>query len=220
MKLLAAMDMPPMESLERADVRDMIIGQDDMREVGEGIYYSPRKLAVTSDVVIEFLKHAARTKSIRRARFCAHPAPNADQHDMLIVSHSDTYVTPHRHLSKSESFVILEGFAQVILFDETGGVQEVFRMGPLSTGLPFFYRMPAKQFHSLSIESELLVFVESTKGPFDLADREHGSWAPHPDDSITGRAYIASILRDWYSRHVSTNDKSLPDRRSHGQRRL
>ena len=176
-----------------------LISTGDLIESGEGIYYSTFQFPLVDDAVIDFLKEVARTTPRRRARFCAHPAPNADQHDMLIVSHSDTYVTPHRHFVKSESFIVIEGLAEIILFDEGGAVEKVVKMGPPSSGLPFFYRMPAKKFHTLSIESELLVFIESTKGPFDLADREHASWAPHPDNSEGGKAYIASILRKWYA---------------------
>jgi hypothetical protein len=68
-------------------------------------------------------------------------------------------------------------------------------MGVPASGLPFFYRMPPGQFHSLAIESELLVFLENTKGPFSLDDREHASWAPGSNDAEKGKAFIASVLR-------------------------
>jgi cupin fold WbuC family metalloprotein len=171
----------------------------DLKQLGEGVYYSPYDVPLVNETLIDFLKHVARTTPLRRARFCAHPDPNADQHDMLIVSHRDTYVTPHRHFCKSESLVILEGFGEFIFFSEHGEAQKVVRMGPPSSGLPFFYRMPPRQFHSLSIESDLLVFVESTRGPFNLADREHAPWAPPSDDALNGKAYIGSLIREWYA---------------------
>jgi len=172
-----------------------VIAQGDLKEVAEGVYYSPYPLPMIDSVLIEFLKHVARTCSLRRARFCAHSSPAAEQHDMLIVTHRDSYVTPHRHLTKSETFVVLEGSADIILFGESGAVQKVVRMGVPASGLPFFYRMPPGQFHSLAIESELLVFLENTKGPFSLDDREHASWAPGSNDAEKGKAFIASVLR-------------------------
>lgn len=172
-----------------------IVEPQGLRDSGNGAYYSPHALPIVGGNVIEFLKEAARSNERRRARFCAHPSADADQHDMLIVSHRDTYVTPHRHLSKSESFLVLEGLASLILFDDHGGVTKVVKLGALDSGRPFFYRMPPGCFHALSIETELLVFVESTKGPFALEDREHAGWAPHPDDSRGGKAYIDSIMR-------------------------
>jgi dTDP-4-dehydrorhamnose reductase len=172
-----------------------LIGLDDLSEVADGIYYSRYPLPLIDAEVVTFLKEAAAKSPLRRARFCAHLSPDAEQHDMLIVSHRDTYVTPHRHLKKSETFVLLEGSAEIILFDESGAVEKIVKMGTPASGRPFFYRMPARQFHSLSIESELLVFLENTKGPFSLSDREHASWAPDYKDTENGKAFIASILQ-------------------------
>jgi cupin fold WbuC family metalloprotein len=172
-----------------------LIDLDDLSEVAEGVYYSRYPLPLVDAEVIGFLKQAATKSPLRRARFCAHLSPDAEQHDMLIVSHRDTYVTPHRHLSKSETFVLLEGSAEIILFDEHGAVEKTVKMGTPASGQPFFYRMPPRQFHSLAIESELLVFLENTKGPFMLDDREHASWAPDYKDTENGKAFIASVLQ-------------------------
>jgi cupin fold WbuC family metalloprotein len=114
---------------------------------------------------------------------------------MLIVTHCESYVAPHRHLSKSETFVVLEGSADLILFDEGGAVEKVVKMGGATSGRPFFYRMPPRQYHSLAMDSELLVFLENTKGPFSLDDREFATWAPDFNDSKNGKAFIASILQ-------------------------
>jgi cupin fold WbuC family metalloprotein len=173
------------------------ITANNLVEVAQGVYYSPIEMPLVGTEIITFLKQVASSCPLRRARFCAHPSPQAEQHDMLIVSHCDTYVAPHRHLSKSETFLILEGTADILLFDELGEVESVTRMGPQESGLPFFYRMPPRQFHSLLIESELLVFLESTKGPFTLDDREHATWAPEYNEFQAGKAFIASIVQRW-----------------------
>jgi cupin fold WbuC family metalloprotein len=171
-----------------------IIKARDLNEVAEGIFYSRHPMPLLNAGVIEILKNSARTNSKRRARFCAHPSPEADQHDMLIVSHRDTYVAPHRHLEKSESFAILEGTGLVLLFADEGTLLQVERMGPPASGRPFFYRMPPQQFHSLKIESELLIFLESTNGPFRIDEMENAAWAPAPNEAEAGRRYISSLL--------------------------
>jgi len=167
---------------------------NDLRETGEGIFYSDQPLVMADQAVIDFLKEKARCVPQRRARLCAHPSPDADQHDMLIVSHRDTYVAPHRHLRKTESFLILEGFAEAIFFDDDGAVTERVAMGPAGSERPFFYRMPAGRFHSLFIESEVLVFVESTKGPFISEETESAPWAPGPDEAVEGKIYLSELL--------------------------
>ncbi len=98
-------------------------------------------------------------------------------------------------MSKSETFVVLEGSAEIVFFDDRGAVEKTVKMGPPASGRPFFYRMPPGQFHSLSIESELLVFLENTTGPFDLGDREHATWAPDYNDSKGGKIFIESIVQ-------------------------
>lgn len=112
---------------------------------------------------------------------------------MLIASNRATYIAPHRHPSKSESFLVLEGLADVFLFNNDGSVREVIPMGPLGSGRPFLYRMPAQQFHALIVTSDVLVFVESTKGPFDEKQTEYAAWAPGPGQGEEGRAYLAAL---------------------------
>ena len=172
-----------------------LIQRGDLNEVAEGIFYSRHPIPLVSAGVIEILKDSARTNAKRRARFCAHPSADADQHDMLIVSHRDTYVTPHRHLDKSESFTILEGTALLLLFADGGALQQIEKMGAPASGRPFFYRMPPRQFHSLAIESELLVFLESAKGPFRADAMENAAWAPGASDAENGKRYIDALLR-------------------------
>ncbi len=171
-----------------------IVRPEALHETGEGVFYSDNPLMLVDQKVIEFLKHQARVVSRRRARLCAHPSPEAEQHDMLIVSHRDTYVAPHRHMNKTESFLILEGMADALFFDEQGVLAETVPMGPAGSGRPFFYRMPKARFHSLFIESELLVFVESTKGPFVPEETENAPWAPGVDEAEAGKAYMGALL--------------------------
>lgn len=173
---------------------DLSVAPEQLREVAPGIFYTDRPLVILDAGIVAFLKREATSNAVKRARVCAHPEPQADQHDMLIASHRDTYVAPHRHLSKSESFIIVEGTATLLLFSEDGRDVERVPMGAAGSGRPFFYRMPARQYHSLAFESEVLVFAESTKGPFVKADMETAPWAPGPADSEAGRAFIAAQL--------------------------
>lgn len=169
------------------------INIDDLVEVAPGIFYTNTAFVLADDETVAFLKKHASENAVGRARICAHPDPEADQHDMLIVSSKKTYVAPHRHLSKTESFCILEGEADVLLFDEEGNLSDRFSMAPAGNDLPFFYRMPAKQFHSLDIKTDFLVFIESTKGPFVKSDMQNGNWAPDATDEKNGRTYISSL---------------------------
>lgn len=175
---------------------------EEMEETAPGIFYAARDFVLVSAAVVEALRAAARRTPALRARLCAHPDVQAVQHDMLIVSCAGTYVAPHRHPGKSESFVVIEGTADCLLFDEDGRLERVIPMGAAGTGAPFFYRMPPSRFHSLVIRSADLVFVESTLGPFKLEDTENASWAPGPKDEERGRAFIQERLDAFPAAHA------------------
>lgn len=191
------------------------VSLDDLIEATEGVYYSKFPVPLVDGKLVDFLKGVAASSTLKRARFCAHPAPDSEQHDMLIATHSASYVAPHRHMSKSEAFTLLEGACEMILFDENGMVEDVVEMGPPGSGRPFFYRMPEKRFHSLRPLTDVLVFLENTKGPFNLDDREYALWAPDYRDAQGGTAYIATVLADW--RKLQSGEES-PERGGTGRR--
>ncbi len=174
------------------------ISSADLREVAPGIFYpepAASGVLMADHAIIDFLKIEATRSPTRRARVCAHESPQANQHDMLIASCRETYVAPHRHLHRSESFMVIEGEADLLLFDENGAVTDIVAMGPAGSPKPFFYRMPVGRFHSLAIHSNVLIFLESTRGPFDPTQNENASWAPPPEREAEGRAFIAALLR-------------------------
>lgn len=165
------------------------------RAVSAEVVYADTPLVVAGAEIIAHLKAMARASPRRRARLCAHPSPEAGQQEMLIVMHRDTYVRPHRHFGKTETFTVFEGEADIILFGEDGDVRERFAMGPFGSGERFFYRMPERQYHGLSIRSEWLAFLETTSGPFDPARSEGAPWAPPESDPVAGRKFLAAIVR-------------------------
>jgi cupin fold WbuC family metalloprotein len=149
---------------------------------------STEVLTATGSVVqvtaadIQPLIDRARHSSRRRARLCTHPGPADPLHEMLICLARDTYVRPHRHAGKSESFHLIAGDLAVVLFTEDGTIRDVIRMGPFSSGQVFFYRLMESCFHTVLVESEFALFHETTNGPFDPADTEFAPWAPAEGD--------------------------------------
>lgn len=128
----------------------------------------------------------------QRARLCTHPSPAEPLHEMLICLARGTYVRPHRHTGKSESFHIIVGELDVVLFNDDGTIQDVIGMGPYSSGKVFYYRLMESCFHTVLVNSDHAVFHETTNGPFDPADTEFAPWSPMEGDSKTA-AYIEQI---------------------------
>lgn len=134
-------------------------------------------IRVTAADVAEVVRKGT-TNARRRSRLCAHPGPSDRLHEMLIVLDRGTYIRPHRHAGKSESFHLIEGELDVVIFRDDGSVREVVRMGPYGSGKAFFYRLAEPCFHSVLVNTPFALFHETTNGPFDRADTEFAAWSP------------------------------------------
>jgi len=130
---------------------------------------------------IEALKAQAAKNPRRRMRLCAHRDPSERLHEMLIALTKDAYIRPHKHLTKPESFHVVDGACDVVLFDEVGIITEIITMGTYASGRRFYYRLAEPWFHTVRIRSEFLVFHESGLGPFAPDDTAFPAWAPSVD---------------------------------------
>ncbi|MDF0583419.1 WbuC family cupin fold metalloprotein [Bradyrhizobium yuanmingense] len=164
-----------------------------LRAQNPEVYYSDDAIVTADDATIAELKRIAAGNPRLRSRLCTHPDPSSGLHEMLIVHHREAYVRPHKHLGKPESFHVIEGTAQVVIFEDDGRIREVLEMAPYGRGKRCYYRMPEKVYHSILITSEWLVFHETTAGPFDPARTTFPDWAPDGSDAATVRNYVTRI---------------------------
>jgi cupin fold WbuC family metalloprotein len=164
-----------------------------LREQNPEVYYSDDAIVTADDGTIAELKRIAARNPRLRSRLCTHPDPSSDLHEMLIVHHREAYVRPHKHLGKPESFHLIEGTAQVVIFDDAGQIRDVLDMAPYGHGKLCYYRMPDEVFHTILITSEWLVFHETTAGPFDPSRTAFPDWAPDGSDESVVQSYMARI---------------------------
>ena len=113
---------------------------------------------------IASMKRAAENNPRRRIRLCAHRSVDVPVHEMLIVHTSDTYVRPHKHLGKTESFHVIDGEVDVVIFSDDGAVADVIPMGPFQSGRAFFYRIADPLYHTLLIRSPCSSFARRRQG--------------------------------------------------------
>src|SRR5260221_8826716 len=149
-----------------------------LREESPEVFYAPADFVTVDDADINWLIERAQQVPRRRARICFHTNPGASLHEMLIVHHCSAYVRPHRHLHRQETLTVLKGLATAFAFDEGGQVVHVLPIGAAGTGRKLLHRMPQGQYHNLTIESDWLVFLETTTGPFDPSENEFAPWSP------------------------------------------
>jgi len=159
------------------------------------VFYTASDLTGIGAEDIAWLKDRARETPRRRARICAHPSADAALHEMFIVHEKDTYVPPHRHIARSESYTVIEGRMRIVLFDARGEIEDVVRMSPPGTDGYVFYRLAGPRFHSMLIDTDWVVFHEVTSGPFDPKTTEFAPWAPAADDLGAQSDFIARMQR-------------------------
>ncbi len=169
------------------------------KTVNEAVLYNDETLcALTRDDLAELSRLGLATKE-QRTRLCVHEGPDALVHEMFIVHTKDTYVRPHRHKTKSESFQVLDGEGTLVLFNDDGQIQRTMKLGGLASEHTFYFKMPAQIWHMLIIESDVIVFKEVTQGPFDGDDCEFPQWAPegrHVDEVPEYMAHIKQQIQN------------------------
>lgn len=172
-----------------------------LRKVNDEVYVADEPIVRMGPGEIAFVKEEARKSPRRRARICAHRSNDDALHEMLIAISSASYIHPHRHIGKAESFHIVEGEVDVAVFDEAGTVVDVIELGAMGSGRSFYYRLSDSAFHTLLIRSEFLVVHEVTNGPFDRARTVLAPFAPPEDQTEQARDYMKRVS-DAVDRHL------------------
>ena len=139
---------------------------------------------------LEALKRRAEGAPLRRSRLCLHRDVGEQVHEMVIAFCRDSYVRPHRHTDKSESFHVIEGELTVVFFDDRGEVTRLVAMAPQASGGAFLYRLNAPLWHTVVPEAEFVMLHETTSGPFVPEEREFAPWAPDEADEEGVRAFM------------------------------
>ncbi len=102
---------------------------------------------------------------------------------MLNALEPGTYLPPHRHASppKTESYIVLRGELDVLVFDDDGNLFQRTTLNPEIGN--YGVDIPAGVWHSMIVKKTGTVIYEVKQGPFTpLVPEDFASWAPEPDD--------------------------------------
>jgi cupin fold WbuC family metalloprotein len=144
---------------------------------------------------IEFLRKALPLAPRKRVRVCAHKSVEDTLHEMFILFKKGTYLRTSKHLGKDESVDVIEGQADVVLFDEAGNITDVIPVSDGSNGGPFYFRTPRERYHGWIVRSDIFIVHETTEGPFRLEDTIFAPWSPDPADTAAVATNQADLLR-------------------------
>ncbi|MBF0192926.1 MAG: WbuC family cupin fold metalloprotein [Magnetococcales bacterium] len=168
----------------------------------EEVLYTDQKTTCVDREFLETLKNRAAATKRKRIRLCVHANPDDALHEMLIVHHRDTYVPPHAHLNKSESFHMIEGALDIITFNENGTPKNII---PLSTNADdyLYYRLSDATFHTVIPRSEWVIFHETTNGPFRREETLFATFAPDNNADIDIQKRYLAKLRLFIGQHYA-----------------
>ncbi len=177
-----------------------------MRKINDEVFYFEDPIVLMGRREIQFLKEKVGSNERRRIRLCAHGSTEDPVHEMFVTLTKESYIRPHKHLAKSESFHVIEGSMDLVVFDEEGEVTGAIPLGAYPTGGEFYHRFAGPSFHTLLIRSNILVFHETTSGPFKKSDTLFAPWSPEEHDQRAAQQFM-DVLERRVERLVSLGRK-------------
>src|SRR5579875_127342 len=151
---------------------------------------------ITQTLFDEIADRAAASPRLRM-NYNFHSGPADNPHRFLNVLLRGTYIRPHRHLfpPKAETFLVLEGEAEVIVFDGNGSIEARHYLGPESAEGPVWgIDIPPGIWHTVLARTGRAVCFEVKPGPSEPAsDKEFAAWAPAEGDPAV-EEYLRELL--------------------------
>jgi len=171
----------------------LIFVMDDLVQLSSEVEVNQKDILILDRVWIDRIKKIASKNYSGKYRTCIHKSEKDNVHEMLIVHTSGAYVRPHKHRNNGESLQFIEGVGTAIIFNEDGSIKQAFKVGDQFSDNTFYYSMGKDLFHMLIIESEFLIFKETTKGPFIRNNTIFPNWAPDGKDNNELAKYFAHL---------------------------
>lgn len=139
-------------------------------------FYSDDDLKVVGEAEMQALKDEVHNTPRKRIRLCTHTDIDALLHEMFVCYTKDTIISPHKHVGNEETFYIMEGKMDLLLYDEWGTLKSRTEMGERGSGKPFCVRVPADTFHTVTLHSDYCLIHLANCGPFDRSKTVWASW--------------------------------------------
>ena len=159
-------------------------------------------MKVIQDEDLQQLTHDAKSSSRLRSHYNVHPKESDAIQRLCLAIEPGSYVRPHRHpeAGKWELFVVLQGAADVLLFEADGQLRNRIAMADHIANR--IIEIPEQTWHSVIATQANTILFEVKPGPYTPLDDKHfADWAPPENDS-----QVAEFL-DWF---IEAEIGSLP----------
>ena len=159
------------------------------------VYLADGPVSIIGKDDIGVIEKALKTAPRGRVRINVHPGGEDLLHEMFIAMSGKSYIHPHKHISKSESFHLVHGKVDIVVLDDAGEIIRVVPLAANGDGGAFYYRMSAPLYHTLLIRSDTLVIHEITNGPFRKGESVMADFAPPETETAAVAAYLSELSR-------------------------
>jgi cupin fold WbuC family metalloprotein len=147
---------------------------------------------ITTDLIHDLIAGAAASAR-QRMHYNLHESLSDPVQRLLIAARLESYFRPHRHPEKWECAVVLCGFFDILVFDDTGCVIERVSIGPASEGIGF--EIQANTWHSWVPMMDESVAFEIKQGPYNpLAAADFAVWSPE-EGTVEAEQFVASMRK-------------------------
>lgn len=141
-------------------------------------------MKLISTALLEEMSAKAAASPRRRVHHNLHASSGDPVQRFVVVFQRDSYVRPHRHVTKSELCVIIRGRFDVVAFDSDGTVTSRTVIGEGTPNLAF--ELPEKTWHTLLPLTDGAAFLEVKEGPYEPGiAAEFAAWAPEEGNAST-----------------------------------
>ena len=146
-------------------------------------------MKLITEELLDSVTSQAKENPRLRMNYNFHATMDAPIHRLLNALEPGTYLPPHRHTDKIESYVVLRGSLLAFFYDEAGNVTEKVKLCPAEG--KFGLEIPAGTWHSvIPLESGTVIY-EVKNGPYaPLSPEDVASWAPASSDVEGAKAFM------------------------------
>lgn len=141
-----------------------------LRKKNERVFYARETPVVLGMQLIMLMKELAEFRGLPVFRVCLHENDDEGIHEMLMVHTRPVHVGPLKQDKTSLSYHMLDGVADISLYDDTGVCNRTIRIDNNGNFCGRFVRLKANVFRSIQTISQHSIFLEVASGPF--ADNE------------------------------------------------
>ena len=136
-----------------------------MKRLSDGVYLEEGSITLLTEEMIIFLRNECLQAEKKRARINFHQSSSDLVQEMIVAIHRDSFIPPHRHFNKSESFHLIEGELTVVIIDEKT-FDEKTRVTLSASSFERYYRLNSCEYHLVIPRTEIVIIHETTQGPF------------------------------------------------------